>query len=568
MEGIPTVVQDGETFLVLDYGKPAQLTFKANPVDVGKIAGYRYGFDQTTVQSPNAPTVLVKPDGSANAVVTNWQVDGFGAPLSQVSLHVRAVSITGAKFSHYSQDEVFQQLTVAPQPSHIAGDFGGDGKSDLTGVRALSASEDLLYVLHGNKDGTLSRPANLLKLNYGAAHQFAQGDFNFDGKSDFVSLVASGTSNAIVKAIQSDGNSLRETEVWNSMTGGGANAWPYASAKLIAGDVTGDGRDDLIVALGNAAGTNYQLKVFKAKTTAAIGFDNPVNWLSTPRAGNVANLKLVIGSFDAVAGQDIGVFEDMGNCRTRLVFHNNVGLTSFSAGNVAAWDNTGWCWADSQFLAGNFDTTTGRTGIVAAAFNRYLPGCHTDIYTFTSPFSTFVTQWQSAPANQFWCADRVELALRDVAGDSRADLLVSYRDSGAFQQRVWLLTANGAANGPDTFADPVQKMRGGLGPLGTRDVLANPRGDVNNDDYADLGFLFVHNSYEVTFMTGYGTAGGMNPPTTSWSLPPGAWDANHSSTPPVTSTATGARTPGSTTATTTTPAGSTSPSARPTGPVR
>ena len=80
VEGIPTVLQDDDgdgtpetAYRVLDYGKPAELTFRANPVDVGKIVGFRYGFSQEVVAAPNAPMVPAAADGSATAVVTNWR---------------------------------------------------------------------------------------------------------------------------------------------------------------------------------------------------------------------------------------------------------------------------------------------------------------------------------------------------------------------------------------------------------------------------------------------------------------------------------------------------------------
>jgi len=478
VEGIPTVLQDDDgdgipetAYRVLDYGKPAELTFRASPVDAGKIVGYRYGFSQETVAAVNAPTVPAAADGTATATVINWEVDGFGVPTSQVQLHVRAISITGAHFSHFKDEEIYQQLTEAPPVSHVPGDFHGDGLADLTGYRELSANEGVIYSHTAKLGGAISAPAQLIRLPYGGqASRVVQGDFNGDGRTDFASLVSDGANDVVIKFLPSDGNGLRETEVWSSKLQA-PGSWPLSTLKPLAGDANADGRDDLIVAQGNGT-TSWMLKVFLANPPgSASPFADPANWLAAPAMSDLNSVKLVAGRFDSTPGVDIAEFYDHGNCRTVLYLHERVSDSALFAAGHPVWDSnsTGaFCWRLAQFTAGDYAGPAGLTGI-AASYD--LGDCKLAAYAFTpgTPWLAAVEQWDTASIARRWCASRSELALRDVTGDGKADLLLTYKCCSAYVQQVWLMPSTGVI-GPDIFGDPVQKWQGVIAPLGVTNV--------------------------------------------------------------------------------------------------
>jgi len=521
VEGIPTVLQDDDgdgvpetPYRVLDYGQPAELTFRAHPEDVGKIVGYRYGFSQERVAAANAPMVPAAADGSATAVVTNWELDGFGVPTGQIELHVRAVSITGANFSQFSDQEIFQQLTEVPPASHVPGDFHGDGLADLGGYRELSANEGVIYNLTGKPGGELSAPAHLIHVPYGAAaSRVVQGDFNGDGRNDFASVVSDGGNDIVIRFLPSDGNGLTETEVWSSKLQD-AGHWPLSGLRALAGDANADGRDDLIVAQGSGT-SSWMLKVFVANPPGTTPFANPANWLSAPVMSDLNAVKLVAGRFDNSPGIDIAEFRDHGSCRTVLYLHEHVNGSALFAAGHSVWDSnsTGaFCWGLAQFTAGDYTGPGGLTGIVAS---YDLGDCKLAAYSFTpgTPWAAAVLQWDTASVVKRWCASRTELALRDTTGDGKADLLVTYRCCSAYVYQVWLMPSTGVV-GPDVFGNPVQKWQGIVAPLGVTNVSSG-NGLTDIGAYGpDRNTLYVTRNASTPGSPALGAGG---PYSTGWS---------------------------------------------------
>ena len=117
----------------------------------------------------------------------------------------------------------------------VAGDFNGDGNLDL--ALANSAS-NTISVLLGNGDGTFRA-----KVDYAAGAQpqgLAVGDFNGDGKLDLA--VTDSGSNAIgILLGNGDGTFGAETEFKTGVN----------PVSVAVGDFNGDGKPDLAVANGN-----------------------------------------------------------------------------------------------------------------------------------------------------------------------------------------------------------------------------------------------------------------------------------------------------------------------------
>ncbi len=143
------------------------------------------------------------------------------------------------------------------EPSSVAiGDVNGDGKPDLV-TGSLSEVSNTVSVLLGNGDGTFQP-----KVDYGAGfgpRWVAIGDVSGDGKSDLV--VANVVDNTVSVLLgNGDGTFLTKVDY-------GAGIRPLSVA---IGDVSGDGKSDLVatngddntvsVLLGNGDGT-FQAKV-------------------------------------------------------------------------------------------------------------------------------------------------------------------------------------------------------------------------------------------------------------------------------------------------------------------
>ena len=127
-------------------------------------------------------------------------------------------------------DGTFQQPINSPAGDHpespITADFNGDGNKD---VIVSNISESTVGIYLGNGDGTLQSPLTISSLN---ANHSAAGDFNQDGKPDFV-LGGDG-----LKVFLGNGNGTFQppqqvdAEFWQS---GGVNV----------ADIDGDGRLDI-----------------------------------------------------------------------------------------------------------------------------------------------------------------------------------------------------------------------------------------------------------------------------------------------------------------------------------
>ncbi|GIG18215.1 hypothetical protein Cme02nite_65470 [Catellatospora methionotrophica] len=488
---VPTVDVDGELWPVLKFGRGNLVTFRPDPADAGEVVRYSYGFsaDRVGDSSVSVPAGL---DGSATVTITPWEVDGTNAPASSSTLYVRAFTGSGtlASSKMASMDLFFDYLDmidgngVLVPPAAKPDDVNGDGLADLSGFRDLGTGKGMFYSYSGKSDGSTLEPISLMTTNAytDADTRTVQGDFNGDGKTDFAAFKSISTSSTTVSLLRSTGtvpyaDVLADVQVK-------ALALNLANMKIMAGDVNADGKDDLAFGYLNTT-TNWNIKVMLASVDGhgtvtphddEVLFANPVDWLAVSPGSNLNNAQLVMGQFDKVPGADIMEFFDHGSCRTGGFLHKNLG-TTFSAGQVV-WDSntTGaWCAASARYTVGRYATGAyGLDGIVAT----YDPGsCRMNVYTFTpkhvAPNDTWTMEgptlrFDSGPSVELFCWNWTEPELRDLSGDGKDDLLLTYRCCGAFQQRVWQLDSNGTG-----FDAPVLKWQGALGPAGTGSLKYN-----------------------------------------------------------------------------------------------
>ncbi len=153
---------------------------------------------------------------------------------------------------------------IHDQPTQIvAGDFNGDGITDLAVADAAPTANDVSILL-GNGDGTFT-----VQSTYPAAgthpNSLAVGDFNNDGKLD---LAVANITSQNVTILLGNGNGTFTTTPSSPTTGAG----PFA---IVSGDFNHDGKPDLAVVNsgdntvsvlgGNGDGT------FRAGVTFAVG---------------------------------------------------------------------------------------------------------------------------------------------------------------------------------------------------------------------------------------------------------------------------------------------------------
>jgi hypothetical protein len=254
-----------------------------------------------------------------------------------------------------------------------AGDFNGDGKTDLvvSGLGALpSGGNGNLTILLGRGDGTFQSPITLSAgLNPSA---MALGDFNGDGKLDIAVLDFGnffGNNGAMYILLGNGDGTFQPPVLLNA--GSGPAAIPVA---IVAGDFNGDGKLDLTVVssdfnipatsnvgilLGNGDGT-FQTPIFygipQIPTSLAAGDLKGNGKIDLAVASFVLNpgLPQAGSSIQVLSGNGDGTFQ--GPQDVSLIYaYGAPNLTSnfsvCSAEGVSIWKGIGICLPLSLHVA-------------------------------------------------------------------------------------------------------------------------------------------------------------------------------------------------------------------------
>jgi hypothetical protein len=130
------------------------------------------------------------------------------------------------------------------------GDFNTDLHDDVAVAHAVSQT---VAIYHQQSNGTLAAPLHL-SVGSGGFNDLDVGDLDHDGRDDLVLLRGAGyATDQVVILYQRDGV-LSEVTLT-------AEAGDYVPHGLAVGDVTGDGRDDVVVTAGGNTPDTY-LNVF------------------------------------------------------------------------------------------------------------------------------------------------------------------------------------------------------------------------------------------------------------------------------------------------------------------
>ncbi|GAA0617613.1 DNRLRE domain-containing protein [Kribbella sandramycini] len=408
------------------------VTLRPAPGDTD-VAEYLYGFRPERIQS----RIKAGPDGTAEIPLTVWQTASGSLPARM--LYVRAVD--GA--NNVSDDVAVWQLSAnrLPElPPNRRGDVNGDGRADVSVVLDQGDGRTAIWNVVSKPDGGLH--TGQLAWDSGAAGGFAmyrtrpvRGDFDGDGRTDAVLIrEEAGRRIAMYRgASDSERYDFASAPVWHS----GASGWALSSARIVSGDVNGDGRSDIVVQL-NVAGSSWRTLTFLGPSLST-----PVEWSQTAGAWSASAPLLADVDGDRMA--DLVDMQNAGGCRTITRYFRSTG-TAFETTPVVLHDSGAgaYCWERSKPQVADVDGD-GKDDIVALYEHSSTDAA---LKVFRSTGTAYaLSDWWRDPAT--FDPARTALSVGDLSGDGKEDAALVYSLDGGGRE-VFTLTSTGMSFGPAT----------------------------------------------------------------------------------------------------------------------
>jgi hypothetical protein len=245
----PVVIQETGSADNTIEGVPTNFTWtKYTPIRYDKITDSAFGVEDPLVSQPGGD---FNGDGRDDGVILYHHTDG------SISVHT-SLTDSGGGFGPYTVGYTVPAGSWDWNAFRtIAGDFNGDGRSDLAIMYHHADSTISMHTSLADSTGHLGRftvsytvPANSWDFN---ALRLVSGDFNGDGRDDGVILYH-----------HTDGSISVHTSLTDSGGGFGpytvgytvpAGSWDWNAFRTIAGDFNGDGRSDLAIMYHHADST-------------------------------------------------------------------------------------------------------------------------------------------------------------------------------------------------------------------------------------------------------------------------------------------------------------------------
>ncbi|MFC9690438.1 RICIN domain-containing protein [Kribbella sp. NPDC056951] len=395
------------------------------------VVEYLYGFQPERVVS----RIKAGADGSVQIPLSVFQKSLTVEPEQKV-LYVRAVDAA----NNVSDNSTVWSLSAGELeqlPPPVRNDVNGDGRADLSTVLDQGDGRTAIWNVVTKPDGSLH--TGQMAWDSGANGGFAmyrtrpvRGDFDGDGRTDAVLFrEEAGRRIGMYRGLSAgERYNFESAPVWYS----GANGWPLSTARIVSGDVNGDGKSDVVAQL-NVSGTSWRTLVFLGPALSA-----PVEWLQTgsPWSSSAPLLADVDGDKKA----DLVDMQNLSGCRTVTRYFKSTG-TAFAATPVTLHDSGAgaYCWERSKPQVADVDGD-GKDDIVALYENS---GTDASLKVFRSTGTAYTLGEWWRDATTFDPA-KTALSVGDFTGDGKQDVGLFY-SLPAGGREVYTLASTGTSFG-------------------------------------------------------------------------------------------------------------------------
>jgi hypothetical protein len=206
-------------------------------------------FTTTALSTPTFPALAAKP--GAQIVTGDFNGDGktdlAAAGVAGWDSVAVAFSTGGGQFTTTAlTSTAFPALAATPGAKVLSGDFNGDGKTDLAVTGVLGWDSVPVAFSTGGGQFTTTELTTPLFPSAAATPgaRIVAGDFNGDGKTDLAAAGVAGWD-SVAMAFSTGGGQFNATEL-STPTFPALAATP--GARIVAGDFNGDGKADLAAA--------------------------------------------------------------------------------------------------------------------------------------------------------------------------------------------------------------------------------------------------------------------------------------------------------------------------------
>ncbi|WP_344239443.1 RICIN domain-containing protein [Kribbella hippodromi] len=414
------------------------------------VAEYMYGFQQDRVLS----RIKAGPDGTVQLPVTVWPDPQTGIP--QRRLYVRAVDRAGNVSAVTRAYDLVASANTTQIP-RVRGDINGDGRADVSAVLDHGWGRTAVWNVFAKPGGLQT---GTLAWDSGENGGFAlyrtrpvQGDFDGDQRADIMLFREEAGRRVAAYLLKSDGNryDAPSNPVWYS----GSAGWPLSGARIISGDVNGDGKDDVAVQLDNGNG-GWRIMLFPGGNLGT-----PVQWVST--TGDWSRSAPLLADVDGDGRDDLVDMTNLGACRTQVTVRKSTG-TSFSATPTTLYEGD-YCWDKSKPVVADVNGD-GKDDLVA----MYEYGQNDlALRAFVSSGTAMTeAQWYRGALDPAKAA----LSAGDYTADGKDDVALVYAlDNGG--RDVSILASTGSA-----FGAPASGWR-----EATVGATTGPKFDIDNRAY-------------------------------------------------------------------------------------